>query len=270
LRDSATKRYDSRVDATELEFQVLLLTTLNRGWIEMPQNGVIYSHLFFSGLHQMMSKLIYGRKASPLKASLWQSYAIDLPIEFVPDKSVSLERLNVAQRRALLRVVCRLLHDWPHNFIEFCRANKLASHYLIGDKKRLPFWYWRVVREHLTKSARKLSDEEIISTVNYVSKEGAKTPAPALNQFLSNHIMKRARRAGLIEAQEKQHPGLCPYCHANKRQFKSGFSRHGTQQFRCGGCGRKYQEDYVSGRKRSRTIPLPEKTSQVVSVGSFA
>jgi hypothetical protein len=28
--------------------------------------------------------------ASPLKAALWQSYAIDLPIEFVPDKSVFL------------------------------------------------------------------------------------------------------------------------------------------------------------------------------------
>lgn len=174
----------------------------------------------------------------------------------MPDKSVSLERLNVAQRCALLRAVCRLLQNWPDNFIEFCRANKLASHFLIGDKKRLPFWYWRVVHERLTKSARKLSDEEIISTVNYVSKEGAKTPASELNQFLSNHIMKRARRAGLIEAKEKQHPGLCPYCHANKRQFKSGFSRHVTQQFRCGECGRKYQENYVSGRKRPRTIPL--------------
>jgi hypothetical protein len=249
LRDSATDRYRAKVDATELEFQGLLVTTLSRGWIEMPQNGVIYSHLFFSGLHQMMSKLIYGRKASSLKAALWQSYAIDLPIEFVPDKSVSLERLNVAQRRALLRAVSRLLQDWPDDFIEFCRANKLASHFLIGDKKRLPFWYWRVVREHLTKSARKVSNEEIISTVSYVRKEDGQPSAPELNQFLSRHIIKRARRAGFIQAKEKQHPGLCRHCQAAQRQIKSGFSRHGTQQFRCGECGRIYQQDYQMAEK---------------------
>lgn len=146
LRDSATDHYGSRVDATELEFQVLLATTLSRGWIEMPQNGGVYSHLFFSGLHQMMSKLIYGRRASSLKAALRQSYAIDLPIDFLPDNSVFLERLNVAQRCALLRAVSRLLQDWPDTFIEFCQSNKLASHFLLGDTKRLPFWYWRVVQ----------------------------------------------------------------------------------------------------------------------------
>jgi hypothetical protein len=249
LRDSATDRYGAGVDATELEFQVLLATTLRRGWIELPQNGVIYSHLFFSGLYQMMGKLIYGRMAGPLKAALWQSYAIDLPIDFLPDKSVFLERLNVVQRRALLQAVNRLLQDWPDNFIEFCRTNKLASHFLIGDKKRLPFWYWRVVREHLTKSARKLSNEEIISMVNYVRKEGTQTPARELDQFLSQHIIKRARRAGLIEAKERQHPGLCRCCQVIQRQFKSGFSGHGTQQFRCGECGRIYQQDYETGRK---------------------
>ena len=238
----------------------------------MPQNGVIYSHLFFSGLHQMMSKLIYGRRASSLKAALWQSYAIDLPIEFVPNKSVSLERLNVAQRRALLRAVCRLLQNWPDNFIEFCRANKLASHSLIGDMKRLPFWYWRVVHEHLTKSARKVSDQEIISIVNYAHKEDGQPSVPELNQFLSHHIIKRARRAGLFAAKQKQHPGLCRHCQATQRQIKSGFSRHGTQQFRCGACSRKYQQDYETGRIRPSTIQLSSEKNRrrVVSDGSMA
>jgi len=245
---------------------------LSRGWIEIPQNGVVYSHLFFSGLHQMMSKLIYGRRASSLKAALWQSYAIDLPIDFLSDKSVFLERLNVAQRRALLQAANRLLQGWPDNFIEFCRANQLASHFLIGDRKRLPFWYWRVVREHLSKSAQKVSDQEIISIVNYAHKEGGQPSAPELNQFLSQHILKRARRAGLFAAKEKQHPGLCRYCQATQRQIKSGFSRHGTQQFRCRECGRIYQRDYETGRIRPSTIRLSsEKNSRrVVSGGSLA
>jgi len=190
----------------------------------------------------------------------------------VPDKSISVERLNVAQRSALLQAVWRLLQDWPDNFIEFCRANKLASHFLIGDTKRLPFWYWRVVREHLTKSARKLSNEEIISMVNYVRKEGGQTPAPELNQLLSHHIIKRARRAGLLAAKKKQHPGLCRYCQAIQRQIKSGVSRHGTQQFRCRECGRIYQQDYQTGRIRPSTIQLSSEKNgrRLVSGGSLA
>jgi hypothetical protein len=59
----------------------------------------------------------------------------------------------------------------------------------------------------LTKGARRVSDQEIISIVHYARKEGSQTPAPELNQFLSQHIIKRARRAGLFEAKEKQHLG---------------------------------------------------------------
>lgn len=128
------------------------------------------------------------------------------------------------------------------------------------DKKDLPFWYWRVVRQDLTKSARKLSHQEIVSTVNYMRKEGAQTSVAGLEQFLSRHIIKRARRAGLIAAKEKQHPGLCRHCRATQRQFKSGFSRHRTQQFRCGECGRLYQQDYVSGRKRPCLSPMSANT----------
>ncbi len=271
LRDFATHRYCKQVDSAELEFQVSLQTTLRCGWAELPRNGVIYSHLFFSGLHQIMGRLIYGRMAEPLKVALRESYGIDLPIDYLPDKSVFLERLNVVQRRALLQAVNRLLQDWPDSFIEFCQANKLASHFLIGDKKRLPFWYWCVVREHLTKSARKVSDQEIISIVHYARKEGGQTPAPELNQFLSTHIIKRARRAGLFEAKEKRHPGLCRHCQATQRQIKSGFSRHGTQQFRCGECGRIYQQDYQTGRKRPSTIQLPSEKNgcRIVSGGSL-
>jgi len=188
--------------------------------------------------------------AEPLKAALSRSYAIDLPIDYLPDKCVVLERLNVGQRRALLQAVNRLLQDWPNRFIEFCQSNNLASHFLIGDhKQHLPFWYLRVVGEHLTWGAYKVSDDEIIFIANYVGKEERKPSPPELNRFLSHEIITRARRAGLIKA--KQYRGQCRHCQATQRQFKGGLSRHETQQFRCGECGRKYQQDYVSNRVRN-------------------
>src|SRR5260370_238130 len=169
----------------------------------------------------MMSKLIYGRMASSLKAALWQSYAIDLAIEFVPDKSVSLERLNVVQRRALLRAVWRLLQNWPDNFIEFCRANKLASHCLIGDTKRLPFWYCRVVREHLTKSARKNSAVwSLAASISRIIRAAEKDQAPfnclqetsrrtAARLFPVHHWPNKSSDGGHIDGSAEQDSAIC-------------------------------------------------------------
>jgi hypothetical protein len=254
LRKFATHRYRKPVDSAELEFAVFLQTALQRGWVEMPQNEVIYSHLFFTGLRQITHRLTYGRMAQPLKVALYRSYALDLEIDYLPDKSVIFERLNILQRRTLLLAVDRLLQNWPDNFIEFCQANHLASHFLIGDnKKDLPFWYLRIVREYLNKSAHKVSDEEIISIVNYMRNGGDQPTTQELRPFISPTVVKRGRSAGLI--MRKEYLGLCPYCHATKRQFKSGLSSHGTQQFRCGKCRRVYQLDYQTGRTRPRLSP---------------
>jgi TniQ len=261
LRKFAAPRYRTPVNSAELEFAVFLQTVLQRGWVELPHNEVIYSQLFFTGLHQIMRRLTYGRMAQPLKAALYQSYAIELPIDYLPAKSVIFERLNLLQRRTLLQALDRLLQNWPDSFIQFCQAHNLASHFLIGDQKKdLPFWYLRVVCEHLTKGAHKVSDEEIISIVKYVRKEEGQPSTPELNRFLSPQIITRARRAGLIMGKQgkqgKQYPGLCRHCQATQRQFKSGLSRHGTQQFRCGECGRKYQHNYETGRSKSKNIRL--------------
>ena len=259
------------MDSAELEFAVSLQTALQSGWVELPQNRVIYSHLFFTGLHQIMRRLTYGRMAQPLKAALYRSYLIDLPIDYLPDKTVIFERLDLLQRRALLQAVNCLLQNWPDSFIEFCQAHNLASHFLIGDhKKDLPFWYLRVVREHLNKGAHKVSDEEIVSIVDYVRNGGDQPTTEELRPFISREVIKRARSAGLIK--RKEYLDLCPDCHATKRQFKSGLSSHGTQQFRCGECRRVYQLDYQTGRTRPRISPLysqhARQDNRLASMGS--
>ncbi len=188
----------------------------------------------------------------------------NLQIDYPPDKSVIFERLNILQRRTLLHALDRLLQNWPDNFIEFCQANHLASHFLVGDnQKDLPFWYLRVVREHLNKSAHKVSDEEIISIVNYVRNGGDQPTTQELRPFISPGVCTRARSARLIK--RKEYLGLCPHCHATKQQFKSGLSSHRTQQFR-------YQHDYQTGRTRPRFSPPSfqhsKQDSRVASVES--
>jgi transposase-like protein len=252
LREWATDRFFNAVDTAELEFQTSLEATLRRGWVQLPYNGAVYSHLFFSGLYHIIGRLIDGQIANRLQDALRQKYGINLSIDFSTGQKIFLERLDVAQRRGLLQAVNRLLQEWPDTFVEFCRANNLASHLLIRSKKPVPFWYWRVIREYLTKTARPISNEEVLSILNYSRKEGGELSYQKLNRFLSGHTIQRARQAGLIN--KRQYPGNCPYCRATERQFKGGFSAKGIQLFLCGECHRRYpRPDYPSVKTGTRT-----------------
>jgi transposase-like protein/endogenous inhibitor of DNA gyrase (YacG/DUF329 family) len=266
LREWAADRYFNAVEAAELEFQTSLEATLRRGWVQLPYNGAVYSHLFFSGLYHIIGRLIDGQIASRLQAALRQNYGINLPIDFSAGQKLLLERLNVVQRRGLLQAVNRLLQDWPDTFVEFCRANNLASHLLIRSKRPVPYWYWRVVREQLTKTARPISKEEVLSILNYLRKVGGELSLRKLNRFLSRYSIQRAQRAGLIKLKKGQYPGACTYCHATERQFKGGFSHKGIQLFRCGGCGRRYpRHDYPSVNPSTRRKPHPESVRRKAS-----
>ena len=254
LREWAGNRYYVAVDAAELEFQASLEGTLRQGWVELPHRGWVYSHLFFSGLYHMIGRFIDGQIAGRLQMALRQSYGINLTIDFSIGQKQFVERLDVAQRRGLLQAVSRLLQEWPDTFVEFCRANNVASHLLIRSKRPVPFWYWRVVREYLTKTPHQVSKEEVVSILNYLLKEGGELSVQKLNRFLSGHTVQRARRAGLIKLRNGRYPADCPYCRATERQFKGGFSHSGIQLFRCGECCRRYpRPDYPSVKTRTRT-----------------
>lgn len=248
LREWAADRYFKAVDAAELEFQTSLEVTLRRGWIELRNNGAVYSHLFFSGLYHIVSRLIDGQIASRLQMALSQNYGIKLPIDFSTGQKIFLEHLDLVQRRGLFQAVNRLLQDWPDTFVDFCRTNKLGSHLLIRSKRPVPFWYWRVVREHLTKPPRSLSREEVLSIANYLRGGSGELSRQELHRFLSDYSIQRAELAGLIEIKRRgDYPSECPYCRATERQFKGGFSHKGIQLFRCGRCCRKYpRPDYPS------------------------
>jgi hypothetical protein len=70
---------------------------------------------------------------------------------------------------------------------------------LIRSKRPVPFWYWTVVREQLTKTARPVSKEEVLSILNYLRKGGGELSLRTLNRFLSGYSIQRAQRAGLIK-----------------------------------------------------------------------
>src|SRR5205807_1318005 len=155
------------VSADEIIFQKLLETTLENGWIDVPGSGPIYSQLYFPVLYQLMILLFASSRAAELRDSLSQRCGIKTFRINTNIKKKRINRLGVSERRRLLGMARLLLANWPHEFTDFCSANKVWSRNLFEDFRPVPFWFWSVVHDHLTRTWHKTSEEEIESATRY-------------------------------------------------------------------------------------------------------
>lgn len=164
LRNTRHTEAQSIVTHDEIDFQRFLLNVLNRGWVQLPGSGLVYSHLYFEVLHKLLRMLSVGFCKTLYRESICKYFDI-------PNLEISLqhshryiESLNVSERRALLGMVSLLLKGWPDGFITFCKASQSVWYgesleYLDGSIKwsgplfeymeDIPFWYWKVVSDHL-------------------------------------------------------------------------------------------------------------------------
>lgn len=166
LRDVAPDRRIPAEDA-EVDFQVSLVRTAREGWVNIPGNGPVYSHLYFMVLRNLMVLLASGKKAASLRQYMNHQYGnADFSVTLGNDKNM--ERLNVGERRGLLGMTRELLPDWPYRFIDFCKANKLAQGKLFFSMDYIPFWYWKVVREHLNRKRYFRTQQEVESALRYL------------------------------------------------------------------------------------------------------
>lgn len=161
-----TERIRPRLMVTpdEIDFQKFLLDTLNEGWVKITGNGFVYSYLYFAVLHKLLRMLIFEYCNTLYERSVSDYFGISNFEVPLPHYQRYIESLNVQERRALLGRARLLLKDWPDGFITFCRANHSTWYgesleYLDGsigwsgplfdDMEDIPFWYWKVVCDHL-------------------------------------------------------------------------------------------------------------------------
>jgi hypothetical protein len=189
LRQPTPHPIQLAVSNDEVEYQRFLIDTLQKGWIEIPDRGAVYSHLYFTVLHKLMRRLSVGKDSDFLRAVISKHYRIPIfTISFptwdrLAPKTITkhkasykyVELLNVAERRGLLRMVARLLSNWPSNYISFCKANLFDWHGavfedfdnkltwlgpLFDGMRYIPFWYWSVVHDHLVEKLYRMKGHE--------------------------------------------------------------------------------------------------------------
>lgn len=193
LRETPVARVESPEDCRVLQFQGQLTGAMRRGWIEVSGHSPVYSHLYFTVLHQLMKVCATGRRAAGLR----EAVARELKIKAPPRLTKScrdIERLDVGDRRELLNMARHLLDEWPARFIRLCETYKVWSAALLRELDPAPFWYWRIVHDHLYRVSYTPSDEEIRSAVAHLKRRGVTPCKRSISRCLGTNDVFRKRK----------------------------------------------------------------------------
>ena len=150
-----------------VEFQKLLLTTLERGWVSIGKRSV-HSVLFFEGLRMLVSFLDDERFSAKVWAELCSASP---PSTHRTARYGGYEAESIERRFGLLEMAAQLLNEWPTGIEIFQRAEVSSNHILRfckGSPKLTPFWLWEPIHHSLNKTMYVPTDEEILSTARYL------------------------------------------------------------------------------------------------------
>ena len=164
------------LDADALDFQVLLLNTLRRGWINIA-GRVIHSVLFFEGLRMLWSFL---------DAPAWSvEFRRGLELQGFSLAEVSGKRyggVDVHRREARCKLLAAcgwLLTDWPDRFLRIASTVNISSnrllHFSLKGQAATPFWLWEPVHLCLDRSMYVPSEQEILNSFRYLVRAGGQT-----------------------------------------------------------------------------------------------
>ena len=113
-----------------LEYQKTLFKILEEGW----NQKVIYPHLYFEVLHQIIKILLNH------KVNLFDNRSINFKF-----RNKTFETLPIEIRLIILKQAFWLLDDFPNRFDVFFKKKNIKSSILLRDFEDSPFWYYKEV-----------------------------------------------------------------------------------------------------------------------------
>lgn len=195
LRNTPSAVVNLPSDYRVLEFQKSLTKVMANGWIEVAGYGTIYSHLYFTVLHQLMKICAMGKRATGLREAVSHELNIKSPLPMLTTSRRDIERQDIADRRKLLDMARYLLAEWPQRFIHLCLTHNVWSATLLRDLDDAPFWYWSVVHDYLYQTSYVASDQEILSVINYLNKTGRPIYNKDISRWLGQGDVFRKRKS---------------------------------------------------------------------------
>jgi len=182
-----------------------LVTFHNLGWWFCRQETLHYAPQYFEVLHHLVTFLATGKGARLLayieQETEWKHVDADslekIPFEFRP----------VGQRHGLLLAALWFLAEWPDRFVTACGQAKLSRTAVTRDE-HFPWWYEKVLREHLDRSQYVATTEEAASVAAYLARVGEYVSATKVGNMLgakdkgAASAYKKSQRHGIPSGEE--------------------------------------------------------------------
>lgn len=167
LRESKIKKAPQDL----LQFTNFNSSFLAKGFGEIGNTPISYSHLYFEGFRVLLSTIMYRRCGEELsqlvaKEIALQPFARNYPQTLHPE----VELFNVKDRANGIRILAWLFKDWPHRFIQTVKQTSLQASLLQSTRDRKPYWLSSVVQNHLLTPRYSPSREEVGSALTYLYK----------------------------------------------------------------------------------------------------
>lgn len=152
---------------------------LDQGFVALPRHSVVYSHLYFDGLRQLMIGLV--------------------ALGTIPGQRGSFEGAGIGDRLQRLQMAVTLAGDWPNRFLGFCSQVKKPYAAFTKDASEIPYWLASVLRQQLlTRKAPVCRDEAEAIAAAAENVFGHSTTA-AMRQISSRSVGKVMPRLHLSE-----------------------------------------------------------------------
>jgi hypothetical protein len=153
-------------DLMFLKFLNNLEKTLYKGYIILDDK-IVYSHLYFHVLHQLVKLISINKHGIKLRQLL--EFESGFTCDYTPNSKITIvDTLPLFERRHALRLVSRLIKSWPQSFIIACEKVKLTRSRLEKDMKVIPFWYSHILRSNFDETSYGPSKKELNSIYDYL------------------------------------------------------------------------------------------------------
>lgn len=187
-----------------VNFQRLLLASLDRGWISIA-GRCVHSVAFFEGLFILLSFLEDESQSGKLDSSY--------PLPSVPTAARrrrygGVERCSWVRRKMVVERAAELLQNWPTCALEkLARAGVSSSHvfrYGRSGVAGIPFWLWQPIHEQLNRAMYVPTDEEVEHAARFLLQNFEEPTGSQLCKLLNMETRSSVRVSGLFKAIKKR------------------------------------------------------------------